>query len=81
MVHSFKKFIELGPIFLGLSTVSEDNSDCSKKYGCAISIYIITVLLSLIGIILHSAINAPDHVSRVFNGITDNDRSYLKEQI
>ena len=81
MVHLFKKFIELGLKFFGLSTVWEDNSDCSKKYGCAISISIITVLLSLYGIIIYSAINAPNHVSHVDNGINDNDRCYLKEQI
>ena len=60
MVHSFNKFIELGLLVYGLSTVWEDTDGCEKKRW-ALTIYLITVLSYLYGIIMENEINAPNH--------------------
>ena len=42
----------------GMSTVWEDTDGCDNQYMCALSIYVLTVLSSLYGVIMDRVINA-----------------------
>ena len=52
----FKNNIELGPLVSMLSTFWEDTHGCKKQYRCNTTIYLITMILYLYGIIMEIAI-------------------------
>ena len=72
MIHLFK-IIELGIFVSVIWTVWEENGVCEKQYMCALDIYLMTVLSSLYGIIMDSAIDAPDHGNNVVDCINATD--------
>ena len=45
---------------------------------CDLVIYLMTVLSSLYGIMMDSAINAPGHVNNVADGISSTNKRYWK---
>ena len=65
----------------GISIVWEDTSGCAKQYMCDFCIYLINVLSYLNGIIMDHAINAPDHVNIVVDGLNVTDKRYFKEKM
>ena len=64
-----------------MSTVWEDTSGCDKQYRCALTIYLVTMLLSKHGIIMDFAINPPGHGNNVVDGLNATEKLYLKEQM
>ena len=44
IIHLFKKIIELGLLFSGMSTVWEDTDGFANQYRYALDIYLMTVL-------------------------------------
>ena len=78
MVHLFMKFVELGILVYGMSTVQEDTGGCAKKYICALAIYLMTVLSYLYGIITNFSINVPFDRNNVVNGLNDIEKCYLE---
>ena len=48
---------------------------------CALSIYLITLLSPLYGIITDLAINAPGHGNNVVDGLNETGKHYLKEKM
>ena len=58
--------------------VWEDTDGCSKKYRCALDIYLITVLPYSYGIIMYRAINALSHGMNVVDGLNATYKRYLK---
>ena len=63
-----------------MSTVWEDTNGCENQYRCALDMQLIIVLLSLYGIIMDCAINAPVHGKNVFDGINATEKIYLKRK-
>ena len=78
MVHLFEKKLESGRLVSGMSTVWEDTDGCAKKYRCALTIYLMTVLSSSYGIIMDHAMNPPGHGKNVVDGLNATDKHYLK---
>ena len=78
MVHLFEKKVESGRLVSGMSTVWEDTDGCAKKYRCALTIYLMTVLSSSYGIIMDHAMNPPGHGKNVVDGLNATDKHYLK---
>ena len=62
----------------GMSTVWEDTDGCAKKYRCALTIYLMTLLSSSYGIIMDHAMNPPGHGNNVVDGLNATDKNYLK---
>ena len=55
----YLKIFELVILVSGMSTVWEDTDGCANQYRCTLDIYLMTVLLSSYGNIMHRTINAP----------------------
>ena len=77
MLYLFQKF-ESGILVSGVSTVWEHMNGFSKKYMCALVIYLINVLSSSYGIIMDCATNAPDNGNIVVDIINATDKNDLK---
>ena len=60
-----------------VSTVWEDTGGRAKQYMCALSIYLMTVLSSSYGVIMDRAINSPNHVNNIVDGINAMEKLYL----
>ena len=73
------KIIKLGLLVYGMSTVWEDTHGCENQYLCSLTIYLMTVVSYLSGIIVDNEINAPVHVNNVGDGLNTTDKLYLKE--
>ena len=56
----------------------ENTDGCSKKYKCALDIYLMTVLSSSYEIIMDCAINVPGHEKNVVDGLNAMGKHYLK---
>ena len=65
----------------GMLKVWEDTDGCSKKYRCALDIYLMNVLSSSYGIIMYRAINAPVHGKNAVDGLNATDKRYLKGEM
>ena len=74
MVHILKIFLESGKIVSGMSKVWEDTDGCENQHMCDLVIYLMTVLSSSYGIIMHRAINAPVHKNNVVDGLNETYR-------
>ena len=77
-IHVLKVFSESGRLVSGVSTVWEDTDGCAKQYRVALSIYLMTVLSSSYGIIIHLSSNAPGHGNVVVDVLNATDKRYLK---
>ena len=76
-VSFIKNIFELEILVSGMSTVWEDTGGCYKQYRCDLDIYLIPLLSSSYGIIIDRAINTPDHVKNVVDGLNTTEKSYL----
>ena len=72
------KIIELGLFVSGVPIVWEDTYYFANQYICAFSIYLMTTLSSLCGIIMDCSIDAPVYVDNFFDIINATYRHYLK---
>ena len=61
-----------------MSTVQEDTDVCAKKYRCALTIYLMTVLSYSYVIIMDRAMDAPGQEKNVVDGLYATGKSYLK---
>ena len=73
------KINELGLFVYGMSTVWEDTYGCSNQYLCSLTIYLMTVVSYLCGIIVYNEINKPVRVNNIVDGLNTTDKLYLKE--
>ena len=67
----YRFFFELVIRVYCMSSVWEDTNGYANKDRCELDIYLITVLLSLYGIIIYGEINAPGHGNNVVNGLNE----------
>ena len=74
MFYLLKKLFESGILVSGMSTVWEDTDGCAKKYMCALTIYLMTVLSSSYGIMMDRAVNAPCHGKNVVDGLNSMEK-------
>ena len=81
MFHLLKTILESGILVSGILTVWEGTYGCSKKYRCALVVYLMTVLTDSYGIIMGHKINAPGHGNNVIDGLNSTDKHYLKEKM
>ena len=83
VIHMLICFIRLKKIeaFILVSVMSklwEDTDGFDKQYGCALDIYLMTLLSSSYGIIMNPAINAPVCGKNYVYGINATYKSYLR---
>ena len=78
MVHLFNKFVELGFLVSGKSTVWEDTDDCEKQYISTLGIYLMALLSSFFGITTDLEIGYPGHVKNVMGVLNSTKKLYLK---
>ena len=62
-------------------TLWEDTDGYAKQYMSAFSIYLMTLLSYLYGIIIDREINVPGHGNNIVYGLSATDKRYLKEKI
>ena len=81
MVHLFNKFVELGLLVSGMSTVWKDTDSFVKQYRYAIDIYLMTLLSYLYRIIMDNPINEPGNRNNVAYGLDTTDKIYSKKNM